>query len=40
LAAGMQAVGLGSPETVGRANLVLPNLEGVTWSDLLTGLEA
>lgn len=39
LAAGMQAVGLGSPETVGRANLVLPNLEAVTWSDLLTGLE-
>jgi beta-phosphoglucomutase len=34
LAANMRAVGLGPESRVGIANLVLPNLEGVHWSDL------
>jgi kojibiose phosphorylase len=35
LAAGMVAVGLGPPERVGKADLVLPSLERVTVDDLL-----
>jgi kojibiose phosphorylase len=38
LAADMWAVGLGPAERVGRAHLVLPNLAGVTWNDLLARL--
>lgn len=34
-AAGMVTVGLGPPERVGRADLVLPSLEGATVQDLL-----
>ncbi|MBW4564073.1 MAG: beta-phosphoglucomutase [Mojavia pulchra JT2-VF2] len=33
-AAGMWTVGLGPVERVGRANVVLPNLEGVRWQEL------
>ena len=36
LAAGMLTVGLGPPDRVGEAHVVLPNLEGVTWADLRT----
>ncbi|HEY9598187.1 MAG TPA: beta-phosphoglucomutase, partial [Cyanophyceae cyanobacterium] len=38
LAAGMQAVGLGPVERVGAAHVVLPNLAGVHWTDLLAKL--
>lgn len=38
LAAGMWTVGLGPPERVGIAHLVLPNLAGVHVADLLQGL--
>jgi kojibiose phosphorylase len=38
LAAGMWAIGLGPVERVGTAHLVLPNLAGVRWSDLLDKL--
>jgi kojibiose phosphorylase len=34
LAGGMLAVGLGPVERVGAANVVLPGLDGVTWTDL------
>ncbi len=34
LAAGMKVVGLGPKERVGKAHIVLPSLEGVTWKDL------
>lgn len=34
LSAGMKVVGLGPNERVGKANVVLPSLEGVTWKDL------
>lgn len=34
ISAGMLAIGLGPVERVGRANLVLPSLEGVRWQDL------
>ncbi len=34
LAAGMLTVGIGPPERVGAAHIVLPSLEGVTWTDL------
>jgi kojibiose phosphorylase len=34
LAAGMLTVGIGPPERVGAAHVVLPSLEGVTWADL------
>jgi beta-phosphoglucomutase len=34
LAAGMRVLGLGSPEIVGAAHVVLPDLAGVTWADL------
>lgn len=34
LAAGMLTVGIGPPERVGAAHVVLPSLEGVTWTDL------
>ncbi len=34
LAAGMKVVGLGPNERVGKANIVLPSLEGITWKDL------
>lgn len=34
LAAGMKVVGLGPNERVGKAHIVLPSLEGVTWKDL------
>ncbi|MEW6493827.1 MAG: beta-phosphoglucomutase [Cyanobacteriota bacterium] len=38
LAAGMYAVGLGPVERVGAAHVVLPNLAGVRWNDLLNKL--
>jgi kojibiose phosphorylase len=38
LAAGMWAIGLGPPERVGAAHVVLPSLEGVRWKELLTRL--
>jgi kojibiose phosphorylase len=34
LAAGMWTVGLGPAQRVGTAHVVLPSLEGVTWTDL------
>ena len=34
LAAGMWTVGLGPPERLGAAHIVLPNLMGVHWPDL------
>ena len=34
LAAGMWAIGLGPAERVGAAHMVLPSLDGVTWTDL------
>ncbi len=34
LAAGMKVVGLGPKERVGKAHIVLPSLENVTWKDL------
>ncbi|GAB4280217.1 MAG: hypothetical protein Fur0025_08020 [Oscillatoriaceae cyanobacterium] len=40
LAAGMLAVGLGPVERVGAAHVILPNLEGVRWADLLEKLTA
>jgi len=39
LAAGMWTVGLGPPERVGAAHVVLPSLEGVTWADLRAKLD-
>jgi hypothetical protein len=30
----MRVLGLGSPEIVGAAHVVLPDLAGVTWADL------
>jgi kojibiose phosphorylase len=39
LAAHMWAIGLGPTERVGNAHLVLPNLEGIHWSDLKIRLE-
>lgn len=36
IAGGMYAVGLGPVERVGDAHVVLSNLEGIHWSDLLT----
>lgn len=39
LAAGMWTVGLGPPERVGAAHVVLPSLEGVTWADLCAKLD-
>ncbi|WP_013324824.1 beta-phosphoglucomutase [Gloeothece verrucosa] len=36
--AGMLTVGLGPVERLGKANLVLPNLENVHWADLIAGL--
>ncbi len=38
LAGGMWAVGLGPAERVGAAHVVLDNLEGVSWADLLARL--
>lgn len=38
LAAGMSAVGLGPVERVGKAHVVLPNLDGICWADLLSEL--
>jgi kojibiose phosphorylase len=38
LAAGMWAVGLGPEERVGSAHIVLPNLAGVQWANLLAKL--
>jgi kojibiose phosphorylase len=38
LAGGMYAVGLGPPSRVGKAHLVLPNLDGVTVSAVLNAL--
>lgn len=35
IGAGMRSVGIGSPETLGRANIVLPSLEGFTVDRLL-----
>ncbi len=40
IAAGMWAVGLGSPERLSAADVVLPSLEGVTWTDLRNKLLA
>ena len=34
LAAGMKVVGLGPKERVGKAHIVLPSLEAITWKDL------
>ncbi|MEA5579220.1 beta-phosphoglucomutase [Anabaena sp. UHCC 0451] len=34
LAAGMWAVGMGPPERVGTAHIVLPSLAGITWAEL------
>ncbi|MBW4646872.1 MAG: beta-phosphoglucomutase [Goleter apudmare HA4340-LM2] len=34
ISAGMLAIGLGPVERVGKANLVLPSLEGLCWQDL------
>ncbi len=39
LAAGMWVVGLGPAERVGQAHIVLPNLQGVHWSDLLLAIQ-
>jgi kojibiose phosphorylase len=38
LAANMWSVGLGPAERVGKAHIVLPNLAGLTWNDLLVRL--
>ncbi|WP_414579281.1 beta-phosphoglucomutase [Anabaena sp. CCY 9402-a] len=38
LAGGMWAIGIGPPERVGKAHIVLPNLAGVTWKDLQSQL--
>jgi beta-phosphoglucomutase len=38
LAAGMQAIGLGSVQRVGKADIVLPSLEGVRWEELRSHL--
>lgn len=38
LAAGMWVLGLGPVERVGAAHIVLPNLEGVRWTDILAKL--
>ena len=38
LAAGMWVVGLGPGDRVGKAHVILPNLEGVHWQDLLNQL--
>lgn len=35
LAAGMWAIGLGPVDRVGKAHIILPNLQGVHWQDLL-----
>ncbi|MBD2547214.1 beta-phosphoglucomutase [Planktothricoides raciborskii] len=40
LAAGMWVVGLGPGDRVGQAHIVLPNLEGVHWSDLLLAIQS
>ena len=39
-AGGFRSVGLGPPERVGRADITLPDLEGVRLNDLLRGLES
>jgi beta-phosphoglucomutase len=39
-AGGFRSIGLGPPERVGRANIVLYGLEGVRLNDLLKGLES
>jgi beta-phosphoglucomutase len=38
LTAGMWAIGIGPPERVGAAHLVLPNLAGIKWADIKTQL--
>ena len=38
LAAGMWVVGLGPGDRVGKAHLILPNLQGIHWQDLLNQL--
>ncbi|UKP00237.1 beta-phosphoglucomutase [Nostoc sp. UHCC 0870] len=38
LAGGMWAIGIGPPERVGTAHIVIPNLAGVTWKDLQSQL--
>jgi kojibiose phosphorylase len=38
LAGGMWAIGIGPPERVKKAHIVLPNLAGVTWKDLQSQL--
>jgi|GEM_PF-32847 kojibiose phosphorylase len=35
LAAGMRTIGLGPVERVGNAHVVLPNLDGVSWSEIV-----
>lgn len=40
IAGGMWAVGLGSPERLSAAHVVLPSLAGVTWADLRNKLSA
>ncbi|MBD2578808.1 beta-phosphoglucomutase [Oscillatoria sp. FACHB-1406] len=39
LAAGMYAVGLGPRDRVGAAHVVLPNLEGARWTEILAQLQ-
>ncbi|MGD1910744.1 MAG: beta-phosphoglucomutase [Rivularia sp. (in: cyanobacteria)] len=34
LAAGMQTIGIGIPQRVGAAQMILPSLEGVRWKDI------
>ncbi|MCT7949590.1 beta-phosphoglucomutase [Ancylothrix sp. C2] len=40
LAAGMWAVGLGPASRIGQAHVILPNLEGIFWDELLARLVA
>ncbi|MGD1903281.1 MAG: beta-phosphoglucomutase [Geitlerinemataceae cyanobacterium] len=39
LAAGMRVLGLGDPQVVGRAHIVMDGLGGVTWADLRAQFE-
>lgn len=39
IAGGMWAVGLGTEERVGKAHVVLPNLDGIQWNSLLQKIQ-
>jgi beta-phosphoglucomutase len=39
LAGGFYAVGIGSPEILGKAHMVIPGFDGITWSDVLNALK-